>query len=86
VLATNEEIAVWVEDGVPRRLVHRGRRFEVSDTPTRLAEPDIPFITHPPAMPRAWRFQGTDSSGVALIFDVRHDVATDRWILIHVYN
>jgi hypothetical protein len=83
-----DEVAVWTHaTGIPTRLVWGGRRYRVSDTPTRL-EFDWLAVTHPPAgLPeQMWRFQGTpEDDGEALVFDVGLDARTGAWHLRHVY-
>jgi hypothetical protein len=57
-------------DDIPSRMVFAGRRWRVSDTPTRLrhsiwtASPDQNHGLY------GWRFQGTDDDGLSLVFDV----------------
>jgi hypothetical protein len=79
-------VMVWTDDnGVPERLVWGTHRYRVSDTPT-LLEPDVSFITHPPALPPMWRFQGTDEDGDVRVFDVKVDLARQQWQLLRTYQ
>lgn len=87
---TTDTVTVWInEDGVPRRMFWSGRRYRVSDTPTRLGpEPGIPLspaMTHPPSPLKGWRFQGTSDDGDARVFDVRL-TAPGIWELIRVID
>jgi len=85
-MITGAEIAVWTTaGGVPERLFWDGARYTVTDTPTPL-EPDVSFITHPPAPAPAWRFQATSADGRSFVFDVRLDAARGRWQLLRAYE
>ena len=75
-------IAVWFDDGLPSRVVYDGKRYRVSDHPTRL-EDEIAMLTHPLPI-HGWRFQGTDSEHHALVFDIRE--RGSEWELIRVYD
>lgn len=86
-----EAVAVWLSpDGVPERLVWRGRRFRVTDTPTAFGpapEEVLGFVTHPPRHGVGWRFQGTsDEPGhETLMFDVLRDDYRQQWRLLRTY-
>jgi len=83
-------VAVWTSaSGVPLRLIWDGRRYTVSDQPTRLdAELDYAMLTHLPPMPVGWRFQATNSeTHDTRVFDVRLvDAARHLWRLVQVYS
>lgn len=82
-----ESIALWLSNGVPARMVWRGERWRVSDTPTRLAlEPEFlpPSITHPPRLISAWRFQASSNSGETHMFEAR--AVGESWGLSRVYD
>ncbi len=81
-----ETVCVWTEGRVPVRLVWRGQRFTVTDTPTPLGDTvAAPGMTHPLQVLWGWRFQGTNDRGESFVFDVRH--ATDQaWELVAVYD
>lgn len=90
-ISTRQKVALWVEAGVPARLVWEGRRFMVNDKPTRLGDTEAfawhpETITHLPAPWVGWRFQAVDEAGVSLVFDVRFDESTHEWELLHVYD
>ncbi len=72
-------------EGVPERFTWDGDEYEVTDTPTAL-DLDYATITHPPAVPVGWRFQGTGRSGRTRMFDVMHDPARGEWLLLHTYE
>lgn len=89
-----EFVELWTNDvGLPQRLVWRGRRYRVTDTPTTLVgECDwwAPIAHHDVSPGRAplqiagWRFQATSDDGETHVFDVqRHD---DRWRLVRVFD
>jgi hypothetical protein len=80
-------ITIWLDHGVPVRLVWRGSRYTVTDIPTPLRGeldflPDA--IAHPLEPIIGWRFQGTDVAGNARMFDVRR--SGDEWELVRVYD
>ena len=85
---TQEELAVWLADGRPVRVVWRGERYRVDDQPTPLAEAMVwwdPAITHPQA-PEGWRFQArSEADGIARVFDVRQN-PDGRWEALRVYE
>ena len=75
---------LWMIDDIPSRMVFAGRRWRVSDTPTRLrhsiwsASPDKHHGLY------GWRFQGTDDDGQSLVFDVFKN--EDGWHVHHSYD
>jgi len=76
------QVTVWFANERPARVVYRGTRYRVSDTPTRL-EDEMIGMTHP--LPIAgWRSQGTDPEGRSRMFDIREDAA--GWMLIRSYD
>ncbi len=81
-----ETVRVWTEEHRPVRLVWRGQRFTVTDTPTPLRDLVAgPGMTHPLEVQWGWRFQGTNDRGDSFVFDVRH--ATGQvWELVAVYD
>ena len=74
-------------EGVPRSLAFQGKVYLVTDTPTRLEISTAAHeaLTRPPLYQPGWRFQGRDSDGDTLVFDIARDQA-DRWILLDVYR
>lgn len=78
--SAGNEIVVWFANERPARIVYRGTRYRVSDTPTRL-EDEMGVLTHPLPI-SGWRFQGTDPEGRSLMFDIRSD--TNGWTLVRV--
>lgn len=75
-------VTVWFANERPARIVFRGTRYRVIDTPTHL-EDEMGGLTHPLPI-RGWRFQGTDTEGRSLMFDIRRDA--DGWTLVRAYD
>lgn len=82
-----ETVAVWPDArGIPSRFVWEGRRYRITDTPTRF-DPDQAAVTHPPSTPAGWRFQGTSEDGEdTRVFDVLYIEARQEWLLLHSYR
>lgn len=62
---------IWMANDVPTRMVYAGRRWRVTDMPTRLRNSSwsvTPGESH--ASLYGWRFQGTNEDGLSLVFDV----------------
>lgn len=82
-----EPVAVWLESGRPVRLVWRGLRYTVTDTPTALRREEKlhEVMTHPLVPVLGWRFQATNCTGEALVFDVQQG-NRDVWELVAIYS
>jgi len=68
---TEHDVTLWLVDEQPARMFYAGRRWTVTDTPTRLR--DSVWSVAPEQLHRGlygWRFQGTDPEGESLVFDV----------------
>ena len=76
-------LTLWFEDDVPSRMFYAGRRWRVSDVPTRLR--DSVWATDPRAERGfyGWRFQGTDHVGESMVFDVYP--TEEGWRVFHCY-
>lgn len=72
---------LWMVNDMPARMVFAGRRWTVSDTPTRLRDSIWSARLEDHRGLYGWRFQATDQVGQALIFDVFK--AEDGW---HVHR
>jgi hypothetical protein len=76
------------EQGVPIALTWLGRRYRVSDTPTRITAADVLIpdaITHPfSGSWSGWRFQGCDVDGEQYVIDVR-PLADGSWSVVGLY-
>lgn len=75
------DLTVWTDDGVPTRLVYAGRRWRVTDTPTRLRDSVWRVRAGDERGFYGWRFQATDEAGESFVFDVFP--AADGW---HVHG
>jgi hypothetical protein len=68
------EVALWLVDNVPARMVWQGQRWRVIDTPTPIiGEPGWlpPMVTHPSGRLAGWRFVAkADDSAPSRVFDV----------------
>lgn len=80
--AFEHDLTLWFVDDVPARMFFGGRRWSVTDTPTRLGPATWPSPPEPFA--HAWRFQATDRSGVSFVFDVYDD--GDHWHVHRAYS
>ena len=83
-VAIEHDVTVWMEDDIPVRMFYAGRRWRVSDTPTRLRESIWASSVQPSGGLYGWRFQGTDDAGESLVFDVYR--AEDGWHVHHAYR
>jgi hypothetical protein len=84
--ATDATATLWLASEVPVRMIWRGRRWRVTDTPTRLSGVPLfvpPLFTHPPTGFVGWRFQVTDPDGETLMVDVLDDEGT--WVVARTY-
>lgn len=79
----DHETTLWMVNDVPARMVYAGRRWRVSDAPTRLRESvwTAPLDEHRGLY--GWRFQAT-SEGESLVFDVYR--GEDGWHVHRAYN
>lgn len=85
-------VALWLEDGIPARLVVDGMRWRVIDEPTRLGNGDylgsdwIYAVTHPPKSWEGWRFTARSESGQTRVFDVRRGETETEWRVARSYE
>ncbi|MDF2581144.1 MULTISPECIES: hypothetical protein [Microbacterium] len=66
------DVTLWLVDDIPARMFYAGRRWTVSDIPTRLRD-SVWSLAADDDRRRGlygWRFQATDSDGEAFVFDV----------------
>lgn len=75
---------LWMVDDIPSRMVFAGRRWRVSDTPTRLRHSTWTASSEQSQGLDGWRFQGTDDDGVSLVFDVFK--GEDGWHVHRCYD
>lgn len=64
------DVTLWMLNDIPARMFYAGRRWRVSDTPTRLRESVWSAPLHGGHSLYGWRFQATDEDGRAFVFDV----------------
>ncbi|MCT1365051.1 hypothetical protein [Microbacterium sp. p3-SID131] len=69
---------------IPTRMVFAGRRWRVTDTPTRLRDSIWAAPFEESRGLYGWRFQATDSDCQSLVFDVFQDA--DGWHVHHTYD
>lgn len=70
ITTTARETTIWLVNDIPTRMIFNGRRWRVTDTPTRLRESvwSAP-LDHSHGL-YGWRFQATDPAGECVVFDV----------------
>jgi len=77
------DATLWMRDDIPDRMVYNGRRWRVTDTPTRLRH-SIWTIIEEGSGVYGWRFKATDPSGDSRVFDVFK--SESGWRVQHVYQ
>jgi hypothetical protein len=77
------EVTLWMADDIPSRMFYAGRRWRITDTPTRLRDSIWRGETPSGRGLYGWRFQATDEAGESFVFDVyRGEV---DWHVHHTY-
>ncbi|WP_091503745.1 hypothetical protein [Microbacterium sp. cf332] len=69
---SSHDVTLWLVDDIPARMFYGGRRWTVSDMPTRLRD-SVWSLAADDDRRRGlygWRFQATDRGGDAFVFDV----------------
>ena len=69
-LDIEHDLTIWMTDDIPAGMYYAGRRWRVSDTPTRLRDSIWSLSADRGASMYGWRFQATDEDGHAYVFDV----------------
>jgi hypothetical protein len=64
------DVTVWMSNDMPARMFYAGRRWRVTDTPTRLRESIWAAPLGVQGGLYGWRFQATDEAGETFVFDV----------------
>lgn len=66
------DVTLWLVDDIPARMFYAGRRWTVSDIPTRLRDSVWSLAANDDRRRGlyGWRFQATDADGEAFVFDV----------------
>lgn len=82
-IAVEHEVTLWMIDDIPTRMFYAGRRWRVTDTPTRLRDSIWSSPTAPGRGLYGWRFQATDEAGESFVFDL-YKAASD-WHVHRAY-
>ncbi|WP_448256101.1 hypothetical protein [Microbacterium aurum] len=82
-LRVERNVTLWMVDDLPDRIVYAGRRWRVTDMPTRIRDSVWSIDASARRGFYGWRFQATDDAGESLIFDVYP--AEDGWHVHHTY-
>lgn len=77
------ELTIWMTDDIPTRMFYAGRRWRVTDTPTRLRHSIWDSLGAGHAL-YGWRFQATDDGHTAFVFDVYR--GAEGWHVHRVYS
>jgi len=76
-------VTLWMVNDVPARMVFAGKRWRVTDMPTRLRDSIWSVPLEAPHPLYGWRFQGTDDAGESYVFDVYK--GEHGWHVHHTY-
>ncbi|MGN6221668.1 MAG: hypothetical protein ACTHNQ_19380 [Microbacterium sp.] len=71
-------------DDVPDRMVFAGKRWRVTDTPTRLRDAVWGAALDGRRSLYGWRYQATSEAGEVVMFDVFRDKT--EWHVHHTYT
>lgn len=83
---TVEHVAtIWTVDDQPVRMMYAGRRWRVTDTPTRLREAVWAMPLDGARAMYGWRFQATDEAGRSFVFDV-FKADAESWHVHRAYD
>jgi hypothetical protein len=61
--AVEHDVTIWMVNDIPARMFYAGRRWRITDTPTRPRTPVWALPLDEPRHMLGWRFQATDESG-----------------------
>lgn len=78
------DLTLGMVNDIPARMFYAGRRWRVTDTPTRLRESIWASVRLSGRGLYGWRFQASDEVGSTFVFDVvrgEHD-----WHVYHLYS
>lgn len=81
-IQVEHEATVWMVNKVPARMVYAGRRWRVTDHPTRLREPIWRALEAVGGL-YGWRFQASSDQNETYVFDVFR--ASDGWHVHRAY-
>jgi len=82
-VTVEHELTLWMTDDIPARMVYGGRRWRVTDTPTRLRDSIWSASLSEHRGLYGWRFQATDEVGESFVFDVYK--GEDDWHVHRAY-
>ncbi|MFB8385578.1 hypothetical protein ACFC3F_00380 [Microbacterium sp. NPDC055910] len=63
------DLTLWMANDIPERMFYAGRRWRVTDVPTRLRK-SVWTMDVPTHGLYGWRFQATAENGDTFVFDV----------------
>ena len=78
------DVTIWMADDIPARMFYAGRRWRVTNVPTRLRESIWAMPLDRGRGMYGWRFQATSDTGDTLVFDVYRD--GEDWHVHHTYT
>lgn len=78
-----QPVTLWMVNDIPARMVFAGKRWRVTDMPTRLRDSVWSVPLDKPHPLYGWRFQGTDDDGESYVFDVYK--GEHGWHVHHTY-
>jgi hypothetical protein len=78
------DVTLWMANDTPVRMFYVGRRWRITDRPTRLRESiwAVPLSQSPGLY--GWRFQATDDENETFVFDVFKSESS--WHVHHTYR
>ena len=78
------EVTLWMVNDAPTRMFYVGKRWRVTDTPTRLRESvwSVPGAPNESSL-HGWRFQATSTEGDSYVFDLFR--SEEDWHVHHMY-
>lgn len=82
-LQREHQVTLSVQDDIPTRMFFAGRRWRVTDMPTRIRDSVWSVAAGSHRGFYGWRFQATDSAGETFVFDVYP--AEEGWHVHHAY-
>lgn len=77
------EITLWMQEDIPNRMLYAGRRWRITDMPTRIRDSVWSVSQGANRGFYGWRFQATDAAEETYVFDVYP--AEDGWHVHHAY-
>ncbi|GAA1979204.1 hypothetical protein [Microbacterium pumilum] len=78
------DLTIWMVDDIPQRMFYAGRRWRITDIPTRLRDSIWSAAPGRAVGLYGWRFQATDEGGESYVFDVFK--AETGWHVHHAWS